>query len=39
MSDKAKPIKAAPQWLVDRMAAIKKMPRPTLEQVRRQFEA
>lgn len=29
----------APQWLIDRMEALKKMPPPTLEEVRQQFEA
>lgn len=29
----------APQWLIDRMEALKKLPPPTLEQVRAQWEA
>lgn len=29
----------APQWLVDRMEALKKLPPPTLEEVRIQFAA
>lgn len=27
----------APQWLVDRMEALRKLPPPTIEQVRTQF--
>jgi hypothetical protein len=30
---------SAPQWLIDRMEALKKLPPPTLEEVRAQFEA
>jgi hypothetical protein len=29
----------APQWLVDRMEALKKLPPPTLEEVEAQFAA
>lgn len=29
----------APQWLVDRMEALKKLPPPTLEEVETQFRA
>lgn len=29
----------APQWLVDRMEAIRKLPPPTIEEVRTQFRA
>ncbi len=29
----------APQWLVDRMESLKKLPRPTLEEVRIQMKA
>ena len=29
----------APQWLLDRMEALKKLPAPTLEQVRAQWKA
>ena len=35
----AKKATSAPQWLVDRMEALKKLPPPTLEEVRIQFEA
>ena len=29
----------APQWLIDRMEALKKLPPPTIEQVRAQWAA
>ena len=29
----------APQWLIDRMEALKKLPPPTLEKVREQWKA
>ena len=29
----------APQWLIDRMEALKKLPPPTLDDVRTQFSA
>lgn len=30
---------AAPQWFIDRMAALKKLPPRTIEEVQTQFEA
>jgi hypothetical protein len=34
-----RPVKKAPEWLEDRMEALRKMPPPTLAEVRRQFMA
>lgn len=34
-----KKVVGAPQWLIDRMETLRKLPPPTLEKVKTQFDA